>query len=101
MEERLLNKKEFIKEAAKRSHLSEYAVNEIYNVSCELVAEALIHGDSIEIPKLGTFLLYKKKGKNLFGSSGDTLKLCVYPAFKIGTGLKQRIKNGYSYLKNS
>ena len=96
-----MNKKDFVKEVAKRSELSEYAINEIYNVSYELIAETLIRGENVEISKIGTFVLNTKKAKNLFGENKGVLKVCVYPSFRISDRLKSRVKDGYKYKKVS
>lgn len=97
-----MNKIEFVKEVAKRCMLSDYAVEEVFNTSSSLAAEKLICGEEVEIPKLGRFTLVERKpmqGKNLFGNPELNLEKCIYPTFKIATGIKNRIKNGCKYQK--
>ncbi len=98
-----MNKKEFINEVAKRSMVTDYMVNEIYNISSELVAEKLISDEEVEIPKLGRFRLSTRKAtiyKNLFGKKEKTVAMTTYPIFKICNSLKMRVKNGHKYDKS-
>lgn len=100
----ILNKCDFIKEVAKRSMLSEYAVEEVFISASGLIAERLISEDDIEIPKLGRFELVERKsmtGKNLFGNNEKKLDACKYPIFKICSSIKIRVKNGCKYQKCS
>lgn len=100
MEEIQLNKKEFINEVAKRCMVTDYIINEIYNISSELIAEKLISGEEIELPKLGRFHLTTRKAtiyKNLFGKKERIIETTTYPIFKICNSLKTRVKNGYKY----
>lgn len=102
MEEIILNKKEFINEIAKRCNISTYVIEEHFNVMAEIIAEKLIVGENVEIPKLGKFHMVKRKeliGKNLFGECEKQLEACTYPSFKIFKPLKTRIKNGHRYQK--
>lgn len=94
----LLNKKDFIEEVANRSMLTKYVVEEIYNLSYGIIAEKLISGESVELPNIGKFEIRKKNAKNLISVNDG---LCVYPAFKIGNALKNRIKNGHKYVKTN
>lgn len=94
-----MNKHEFVKEIAKRSGVSEYAVSEIYHVSYELIAETLIQEERVELPKIGVFTIHTKNAKNLFGAPKDTAGICSYPSFRICEGLKGRIKNGCKISK--
>lgn len=101
-EEVLLNKKDFISEVAKRCMITPYVVEEIYNVSSGLVAETLIKGEQIEIPKMGKFVLKEKKEttyKNLYGGESKTVGKTVYPLFQVASWLKTRVKNGHKYDK--
>ena len=97
--EKGLNKREFVREIARRRGVSEYAVSEIYNVSSELIAETLIQEDHVELPKLGVFALHTKMAKNLFGEKKNQTGLCIYPSFRICERLKGRIKDGCRYQK--
>ena len=100
MEAMCLNKKEFIKEISKRCRMTTYAVEELYTVSASLVAECLIAGEDVELPRLGTFLLKEKHARHLIsGQNARTESLCIYPAFQIAYGLKTRVKNGCKYPK--
>lgn len=96
VEEKLLNKKDFIEEVSHRSMLTKYVIAEIYNLSYGIIAEKLISGEAVELPNLGKFEIREKKAKNLIATPDGT---CVYPAFKIGNALKNRIKNGHKYKK--
>lgn len=99
MEEILLNKKEFIEEVAKRSMLTPYVIEEIYNVSSGLIVEKLIARESVEIAHIGKFNL-KEKGettyKNLFGEKEKTIPKTIYPIFHVNNNIKNRIKNSYN-----
>lgn len=102
MEEIQLNKKEFINEVSKRCRVTDYMVNEIYNISSELIAEKLISDEEVELPKLGHFRLTTRKAtvyKNLFGEREKFSETTTYPVFKICNSLKTRIKNGHKYDK--
>ena len=97
-----MNKKEFIGEVARRCKVTEYMVNEIYNISSELIAEKLISDEDIELPKLGRFRLSTRKAtvyKNLFGKKEKISETTTYPTFKICNSLKIRVKNGHKYEK--
>lgn len=95
-----MNKREFIREIARRSGLSEYTVNEIYNISYELVAETLISGEPVDIPKTGSFVLITKNARNLLqGTEGDIARTCIYPYFKTSETLKNRVKNAVRHKK--
>lgn len=99
-----MNKIDFINEVAKRTMISNYAIEEIYNVSFELAIEMLISGEDVEIPKLGVFKLTTRKereGQNLFNSQNKTLAQCTYPTFKISALFKNRVKNAMKYPKYS
>ena len=100
----LLTKKEFVEEVAKRTMLTPYVVDELYNVSSGLVAEKLISGESVDVPKLGKFKLSERKAsvyKNLIGRQEKTMDVIKYPTFTISNPLKNRIKNGQKYNKIS
>lgn len=97
-----MNKKEFINEVAKRCMITDYLVNEIYIISSELIAEKLISGEDVELPKLGWFRLTTRKAtvyKNLFGKKEKVSEITTYPIFKICNSLKTRVKNGHKYEK--
>lgn len=95
-----MTKSEFIKEVAIRCGVSSYAVEEVYNVSSNLIAEKLIKDEKIEVPNFGEFILRKKYAKNLFGCEDPAEKECVYPAFKMCNSIKIRVKNGKKYTKS-
>lgn len=97
-----MNKKDFINEVARRCMVTPYVVEEIYNVSSGLVAETLISGEQVEIPKMGKFILKEKKAttyKNLYGCEEKTVDKTIYPLFQVATWLKTRVKNGHKYGK--
>lgn len=89
-----MNKKQFIKELSKRTGLSEYTIDEIYNVSSELTIETLILGEEVELPKIGKFNINRKNATNLFGDFNK--KTCTYPTFKMNNRIKERVKNAYN-----
>lgn len=93
----LLNKKEFIEEVAKRCMVKKYVIEEICNVSSELIAERLIAGDSVELPNIGRFEIREMNSKNFVFSKHDS---CIYPGFKVSTSLKNRIKTCHKYQKS-
>lgn len=97
-----MNKQEFVDEVANRCRLNGHVVEEVYYASFELIAERLIQGESVQIPKWGKFSLKKKKAtiyKNLFGKTEKIERECVYPIFQIGKGLKIYVKNGHNLPK--
>lgn len=97
-----MNKKEFINEVAKRCMVTDYMVNEIYNISSELIAERLISDEDVEIPRLGRFRLTTRNAtiyKNLFGKKEKSVETTTYPTFRICNSLKTRVKNGHKYDK--
>lgn len=99
MEDLILNKNEFIIEVSKRSGLSTYAIEEIFNVSFNLVVEKLIYNEEVPLPKIGVFEINRKNGMNLFGANSNKSQVCRYPIFKISNSLKTRVKNGFKYQK--
>lgn len=103
-EEHILNKKDFINEVANRCMITPYVVEEIYNVSSGLIAETLIKGEQVEVPKIGKFILKEKKAttyKNLYGGQEKTVEKTVYPLFQVAAWLKTRVKNGNKYGKTN
>lgn len=96
MEGKVLNKKDFTEEVANRCMVTKYVVDEIFNVASGLVAEKLISGESVELPKLGKFEIREMNSKNLVFSNNDH---CIFPAFKVSNMLKNRVKNGHKYKK--
>lgn len=99
-----MTKKDFTDEVAKRCMVTPYVVEEIYNVSSGLIAETLIRGEQVEVPKLGKFVLKEKKEttyKNLYGGENVTVGKTFYPLFQVATWLKTRVKNGHKYEKSS
>ena len=91
-----VNKLEFVTEISKRCDVSAYLIEEILLTMSKLAAERLMKGEGVEIPKLGTFHLVKRKervGKNLFGEAEKQLEECYYPTFKIWKPFKTRIKH--------
>ena len=78
MEAMCLNKKESIEEISKPCRMTTYAVEELYTVSASLVAECLIAGEDVELPRLGTFLLKEKHAIHLIsGQNARTESLCI------------------------
>jgi len=96
-----LNKKEFIQEVAKRSMLTEYVIDELFNISSQLSAETLMHGETVEIPKFGKIVIRKRNGKNLRSGLGNevTSSLCTYPAFELAKTFKNKVKNSMRPIK--
>lgn len=90
-----MTKNEFIKEVARRGKFSNYAVEEMYNVSSNLIIENLINGNIVEVPNMGIFKISTKNGKNLFGDVSDNF--IKYPIFKICNTIKNRVKNSYKH----
>lgn len=89
-----MNKKDFMKEASKRTGISTYAIDEIYHVTYELIVENLIRKETVELPRIGTFSLAEKNAKGLLcGEQKNIERKCVYPLFKINDSLKKRVKN--------
>ncbi|MCI8598583.1 MAG: HU family DNA-binding protein [Lachnospiraceae bacterium] len=95
-----MNKRDFIKEASRRTGISTYAIDEVYNITYELIVEKLIHNETIELPKIGCFSLTEKNAKGLLcGDQRNMERKCTYPLFKINESLKKRIKNRSTYQK--
>ena len=97
-----LNKKEFVQEVARRCMLTEYVVEEIFNVSSGLIAEKLIGNETVDIPKCGKFVLKERKAstyKNLCGVNELSIDKIIYPSFQVCGDLKNRVKNGHKYKK--
>lgn len=97
-----MNKTDFSNEVARRCMVTSYVVDEIYNVSSGLVAEKMIAGEQVELPKFGKFTFKKRKGtiyKNLYGGKDKIVDETVHPTFTMSPALKNRIKNGYKYKK--
>lgn len=92
-----------MRETAKRCHLPAYVIEENFNVMAGIIAEKLIAGETVELPKLGRFHVVTRKemvGKNLFGTPEKRLEACSYPSFKISAPFKTRVKNGCKYQKS-
>lgn len=95
-----MTKNEFIKEVARRGKFSNYAVEEMFNVSSNLIVEILINGESVDVPGLGVYKT-KSRGettyKNLFGMKEKTISSVIYPSFSISNTIKTRVKNTYKH----
>ena len=92
-----MNKTDFINEVARRSMVTTYVVDEIFNISSGVAIEELLKGNQVEIPKIGKFILKTRKStsyKGLFGKSNCTVDEYVYPSFKIANNIKTKFKNG-------
>ena len=96
-----MNKKEFTQEVARRSMLTEYVIDELFNISSQLSAEILMRGETVEIPKFGRIVIRKRNGKNLRTGTSDEVmsSLCMYPAFDLAKSFKNRVKNGIKSVK--
>lgn len=93
----LLNKNDFVNEVSKRCMVTPYVVEEIFNVSSSITIEELLKGRQVEIPKMGKFVLKKRKStsyKKLFGKDNCTIQEYTYPSFQIANFIKTKIKNG-------
>lgn len=102
MEEKLLNKKDFINEVAKRCMVTPYVVDEIFNISSGVAVEELLKGNQVEIPKMGKFTLKERAStsyKGLFGKDDCIVKGYVYPHFQVSNSIKLKIKNGSRNIK--
>lgn len=95
-----MTKKELVKELSKRADISTYMVEELFHLTCDLIVERLVQDEVVEIPKMGTFFLTRKKAKGLLcGKEKNIEKTCIYPIFKINEGLKKKIKQKNNWKK--
>ena len=99
-----MNKKDFVNEVAGRCMLTPYVVDEVFNISFGVIAENLLKGEQVEVPKLGKFVLREKSATtytNLFGGKSKTIDKTIYPLFQIATGLKNKVKNGQHNIRTT
>lgn len=91
-----MNKNDFVNEVSKRCMITPYVVEEIFNVSSGIAVEELLKGKQVEIPKMGKFIIKKRKTtsyKKLFGKDDYTVQEYIYPSFQIANFIKTKIKN--------
>ena len=89
-----MNKKDLIKEVAKKSEVSQVACEKVLAAILETVSETLAAGDKVQLIGFGTFETKKRAARN--GINPLTKKpmkipATKVPAFKAGAALKETV----------
>ena len=87
-----MNKRGLIKEAAKKSNITQKITKEVLGSILETITEALSRGEKIEIRGFGSFFMKERKGRTARNpKTNKPLKLppMLVPHFKAGKELRK------------
>lgn len=90
-----MNKVELIGEVASKSEISKKDVEKVINAFTNVVADALVDGDKVQLVGFGTFEVVERAartGRN--PHTGETIEIVASksPKFKAGKALKDAVK---------
>ena len=88
-----MNVKELVKEAAKRSTLTQREIKEALDAILEVITETLSRGEKIEIRGFGSFFMKERKkriARNPKTNKPLELPPMLVPYFKAGKQLKEK-----------
>lgn len=90
-----MNKVELIGAVASKSEISKKDVEKVINAFTNVVADALVDGDKVQLVGFGTFEVVERaerQGRN--PATGDTITIPASksPKFKAGKALKDAVK---------
>ena len=88
-----MNMKELVKEATKRSTLTQKEIREALDSILEVITETLSRGEKVEIRGFGSFFMKERKGRIARNpKTNEPLELppMLVPHFKAGKQLKEK-----------
>lgn len=90
-----MNKVELIGAVASKSEISKKDVEKVINAFTNVVADALVDGDKVQLVGFGTFEVVKRaerQGRNPATGEAMTIAASKSPKFKAGKALKDAVK---------
>ena len=90
-----MNKVELIGAVASKSEISKKDVEKVINAFTNVVADALVDGDKVQLVGFGTFEVVERAerlGRNPATGEAMTITASKSPKFKAGKALKDAIK---------
>ena len=90
-----MNKVELIGAVASKSEISKKDVEKVINAFSNVVADALVDGDKVQLVGFGTFEVVKRaerQGRNPATGEAMTIAASKSPKFKAGKALKDAVK---------
>lgn len=90
-----MNKVELIGAVASKSEISKKDVEKVINAFTNVVADALVDGDKVQLVGFGTFEVTKRaerQGRNPATGEAITIAASKSPKFKAGKALKKAVK---------
>lgn len=90
-----MNKVELIGAVASKSEISKKDVEKVINAFTNVVADALVDGDKVQLVGFGTFEVVERAerlGRNPATSEAMTIAASKSPKFKAGKALKDAVK---------
>ncbi len=91
-----MTKNEFIKELAKRAHITQDTAKEVLNAAISIITEKLKAGESVLFSGFGSFYVSNRSerpGRNPRTGEKITLPAFKLPAFKVGAVLKKEVNS--------
>lgn len=90
-----MNKVELIGAVASKSEISKKDVERVINAFTNVVADALVDGDKVQLVGFGTFEVVERaerQGRNPATGEAMTIAASKSPKFKAGKALKDAVK---------
>ena len=90
-----MNKVELVGAVASKSEISKKDVEKVINAFTNIVADALVDGDKVQLVGFGTFEVVeraKRQGRNPATGEAITIAASKSPKFKAGKALKDAVK---------
>ncbi len=90
-----MNKVELIGAVASKSEISKKDVEKVINAFTNVVADALVDGDKVQLVGFGTFEVVERaerQGRNPATGEAITIAASKSPKFKAGKALKDAVK---------
>ncbi len=91
-----MNKVELIGAVASKSEISKKDVEKVINAFTNVVADALVDGDKVQLVGFGTFEVVERaerQGRNPATGEAITIAASKSPKFKAGKALKEAVKD--------
>lgn len=89
-----MNKSELIESVADKAKVTKKRAEDVVNLIFDLMVDAIVHGDRIEIRGLGSFMVKEYGsyvGRNPRTGESIQVKPKKLPFFKVGKELKERV----------
>ena len=90
-----MNKVELVGAVASKSEISKKDVEKVINAFTNIVADALVDGDKVQLVGFGTFEVVERaerQGRNPATGEAMTIAASKSPKFKAGKALKDAVK---------